>query len=120
MIEINHRSARSLYEQVRDEFKKLIVSGALAPDERIPSVRDLAARLAVNPNTIQRAYRALEEEGFVYSVAGKGSFVAARDGAATEPDPGLLERFDALVDELLFVGTPASQLIERIERRTHD
>ena len=72
MIQINYRDPRPIYEQVKDGFRKLIFSGVLRPDERMPSVRELAASLAINPNTIQRAYRELEQEGYICSVPGKG------------------------------------------------
>ena len=68
MISLNYRDSRPIYEQIRDELRKLIVSGAIAADEKLPSVRALAAQLAINPNTIQRAYNQLESEGYVYSI----------------------------------------------------
>ena len=77
MISLNYRDARPIYEQVKDGLRKLIVTGAMTPDERLPSVRALATQLAINPNTIQRAYTELENEGYIYSVPGKGSFVAS-------------------------------------------
>ena len=76
MISLNYRDSRPIYEQIRDELRKLIVSGALATDEKLPSVRALAAQLAINPNTIQRAYTQLEAEGYVYTVSGRGTFVS--------------------------------------------
>ena len=77
MISLNYRDSRPIYEQIRDGLRKLIVTGALSADEKLPSVRALAAQLAINPNTIQRAYNELEGEGYIYSVPGKGSFAAA-------------------------------------------
>ena len=76
MLSINYKDPRPIYEQVRDALRQLILSGAIAPGEKLPSVRELAASLAINPNTIQRAMAQLEAEGFVYTVAGRGSFVA--------------------------------------------
>lgn len=64
MISINFRDSRPIYEQVKDSLRRLIVSGALSPDEKLPSVRELASQLVINPNTIQRAYRELEHEGY--------------------------------------------------------
>ena len=68
MISLNYRDSRPIYEQIRDGLRKLIVTGALGADEKLPSVRALAAQLAINPNTIQRAYNELEGEGYIYSV----------------------------------------------------
>ena len=74
MITLNYRDARPIYEQVKDGLRRLIVSGAIADGEKLPSVRQLAGQLAINPNTIQRAYNELEAEGYAASVPGKGSF----------------------------------------------
>ena len=76
MITINYRDPRPIYEQIQTELRRLMLSGVLPPGSRLPSVRELAGQLAINPNTIQRAYAQLEMEGYVYSVAGRGTFVA--------------------------------------------
>ena len=75
MIQLNFRDARPIYEQVKEGFRQLILTGALPADTKLPSVRELAGELAINPNTIQRAYRELEAEGYICSVPGRGSFV---------------------------------------------
>ena len=79
MIAINYKDGRPIYEQVKEELRRLVVSGALRPGDKLPSVRELAGTLAINPNTIQRSYRELEAEGYITSVPGKGSFVSARE-----------------------------------------
>ena len=76
MIRLDYRDARPIYEQVKDGLRRLMVTGVLAPGEKLPSIRSLAMYLAINPNTIQRAYAQMEMEGYVYSVAGRGTFVA--------------------------------------------
>ena len=76
MLNLDYRDARPIYEQVRDNLRRLMVSGAIQEGEKLPPVRSLASNLAINPNTIQRAYAQLEMEGYVYSVAGRGTFVA--------------------------------------------
>ncbi len=78
MISLNYRDGRPIYEQIKDGLRQLIVTGALREGEKLPSVRTLASSLAINPNTIQRAYTELESEGYIYSIAGKGSFAANR------------------------------------------
>ncbi|WP_226003342.1 GntR family transcriptional regulator [Paenibacillus sp. BJ-4] len=75
MFELDIRSRKPIYEQLMDRVKEMIVYGSLQSDEQLPSVRALSAQLTVNPNTIQKAYRELEREGYIYSVQGKGSFV---------------------------------------------
>ena len=74
MLTLNYRDSRPIYEQIKDGLRRMIVTGAMAQDEKLPSVRALATQLSINPNTIQRAYNELEAEGYIYSVAGKGSF----------------------------------------------
>ena len=112
MIHINFRDARPIYEQVRDSFRQLIISGVLPAGDKMPSVRELASSLTINPNTIQRAYRALEQEGYIVSVPGKGSFVCDGDQAARARRQELLDRFDKLVGEMEQLGIPRRQLIE--------
>ncbi len=116
MISLNYRDSRPIYEQIKDNYKKLILSGAIAPDERLPSVRELAAQLAINPNTIQRAYRELESEGIVYTIPGKGSFA----GKAREVEEGRMQQlfadFDQMVAQLLLLGVSKEELQRRIEQ----
>ena len=76
MIQINYRDGRPIYEQVRDGFRQLILTGVLPPDTRMPSVRELATSLTINPNTIQRAYTELERQGYIYPVKGRGNFIS--------------------------------------------
>lgn len=115
-VNINYRDPRPIYEQVRDGLRALIISGALAGGEKLPSVRELAAQLAINPNTIQRAYRELEQEGYVYSVPGKGSFAAERAEVDTQRRDALLRRFDETVRELQYLGVDAETLRARMEK----
>ena len=120
MISINFRDARPIYEQVRDGFRQLILSGALPADTKMPSVRELAGQLAINPNTIQRAYRELESEGYIVSVPGRGSFVRERSDAATARRKELLAQLDTLAAELKLLGLTEEELAERMRGDTHD
>lgn len=79
MFQLDYGDSRPLYEQIRDKLRELTLRGLLPPHQQLPSVRDLAAMLTVNPNTIQKAYRELELEGYIYSVRGKGNFVAEKN-----------------------------------------
>ena len=76
MIVLDYRDSRPLYQQVKDSLRRMMLTGLLEPDEKLPSVRSLATQLAINPNTIQRAYTQLEAEGYVYTVSGRGTFVS--------------------------------------------
>lgn len=115
MIQLNYRDSKPIYEQIKDGFRKLIISGSLSANEKLPSVRELASGLAINPNTIQRAYRDLESEGYLYTIAGKGTFVAERQEIFDMRQQELLEEFDEIVEELYFLSVKKNDLIERID-----
>lgn len=81
MISIDYQSRTPIYEQIVERFQTLILKGILEPDSQMPSVRSLAVKLSINPNTIQKAYALLEQQGYIYSVKGRGNFIS---------DPSLL------------------------------
>lgn len=111
MIHINYRDSRPIYEQVKEELRKLIISHALAENEKLPSVREFASSLAINPNTIQRAYRDLEAEGYIYTIAGKGSFAAPKTDFSNHLRTDLLEQFEQITLNLLYLGEKKNDLI---------
>lgn len=114
MLTLNYRDSRPIYGQIKDGLRRLIVTGALEPDEKLPSVRSMAMDLAINPNTIQRAYAELEAEGFIYSVPGKGSFAARRLGAEAAQEArraALLERLRELIAELRYLNVTDSEIL---------
>ena len=114
MISLNYRDSRPIYEQIRDGLRKLIVTGALAPDEKLPSVRALAAQLAINPNTIQRAYRELESERWIVTVPGKGCFVCDAPPHPMTQRLQLLEELERLADALVASGVSREDLAQII------
>lgn len=110
MISLNYRDSRPIYEQLEEKLRRLILSGAIAENERLPSVRELASKLAINPNTIQRAYRELEQTGFIFSVPGKGSFAAKLSGVDENRRRTLREQLVAVWTELLQLGEDPNTL----------
>ncbi len=114
MFQLDYRDARPIYEQVRDGLRRLVVTGAIAQGEKLPSVRALAASLAINPNTIQRAYAALEEEGYLTAEPGKGNFAAKGGGGDSARREALLSQFDAAAAELVFLGMSPEELAQRV------
>jgi len=76
VFQLDYSDARPLYEQIKERIKTLIIRGVLVSNQQLPSVREMASNLTLNPNTIQKAYRDLEAEGYIYSVRGKGNFAA--------------------------------------------
>lgn len=114
MINLNTRDARPIYEQVKDGLRHLVVTGALRPGDQFPSVRALASSLAINPNTIQKAYESLESEGYLATTPGKGSFAALCSDPDAPRRQVLLGQFDATAAELLFLGLRPDELAARI------
>lgn len=114
MLNLDYRDARPIYEQVKDGLRRLMVTGVIQEGEKLPSVRTMAGTLAINPNTIQRAYEALESEGYVYSVPGKGSFAAPNTGVDEGRKHNLLQTFDQTAGELLFLGVSGQELWARV------
>ncbi len=116
MLQLNYRDSRPIYEQVRDGLRQLMVTGAIQPGDKLPSVRSLAGQLAINPNTIQRAYETLEQEGYAYSVPGKGSFAALPTDVTAKRREELLAQLDALAAELIPLGVTAEDIAARYAR----
>ena len=116
MISLNYRDSRPIYEQIRDGLRKLIVTGAMQPDEKLPSVRALAQQLSINPNTIQRAYNELESEGYIYSVPGKGSFASGDTSAEERRKQDLLEQLLELAAELNDLGVSGEELAALVRK----
>lgn len=105
MIRPDYKSGKSLHEQIEDEIKRLIISGAMKPDEQLPSVRELSMSMTVNPNTVQRAYKQLEQDGFIYSIKGKGNFVSTLSKTESRKrSEELLAHLSQTVKELAFLG----------------
>lgn len=121
MFELDTRSRKPIYEQLVDKLKELIINEVLKPDEQLPSVRQLAQQLTINPNTIQKAYRELENQGFIYSQKGKGSFVNPQHGAMDETKmKTIMEEIEKLVLEALYLGVTAQELIALVKKLDHE
>ena len=116
MIHLNYRDTRPIYSQIVDGFREQITAGVLLPGEKLPSVRDLATELAINPNTIQRAYRQLESEGWISSIQGKGCFVTGAPDVCVRERQRLLLEFDNLVQALERCGITRAELAEKLTK----
>ena len=120
MIRLDYRDARPIYEQVKDGLRRLMLSGVLQPGDQLPSVRKLATELAINPNTIQRAYAQLEAEGFVYSVAGRGSFVAEDGEQNIRRMEELTASLGETIEELRHLGMTEQQWLALWKEESND
>lgn len=116
MVNLDYRDARPIYTQIIDAYRSQIAAGVLQNGDRLPSVRELASQLAINPNTIQRAYRELEMAGWIATVPGKGCFVCGTPGEAVQEQQNLLQQFDQVTEALMASGIATEALIERLQQ----
>ena len=114
MIHLDYRDARPIYAQIIDGYREQIVTGILQPGDRLPSVRELATQLAINPNTIQRSYRQLEMEGWIVTIQGKGCFVCTVPSVSQREKDRLLAILDSTVQALENLGFSREMLAKRI------
>ena len=115
MFTLDYRDARPIYTQICDSIREQILTGVLQQGDKLPSVRELAAQLTINPNTIQRSYRILEDEGWIASVAGKGSFVCGVPQSLEADRKVLWEELEKLMQRFSFLGVEKKQIIHYIE-----
>ena len=116
MFSIDYRDPRPIYEQVKDGIRKLAYSGVLGPDDKLPSVRELAMKLAINPNTISRAYKELEQEGFIYTVTGRGTFINQEFDLNDSRKEELWQQYDKAVKGLLEISVSIEEMIEHLKQ----
>lgn len=114
MINLNPKDSRPIYEQICEKMRDLIIGGYLKENDKIPSVREMAVKLAINPNTIQKAYKTLETEGYIYAKAAKGYFVGITE-QSEQRLPMLIKEFSECVNELNFLGYEKEELLKIIE-----
>lgn len=115
MVHLDYRDLRPIYAQIADSFRQQILGGVLCREDKLPSVRELAMELSINPNTIQRAYRQLEMEGWIATVPGKGCFVCGKPQEAQEQETQLLRQFDNAAAGLLELGYTRQRLQDRLK-----
>ena len=116
MVHLDFRDARPIYAQIIDGYREQIASGILQPGDRLPSVRELATQLAINPNTIQRAYRQLEMDGWIVTMQGKGCFVCSAPSTRHAETQRLLAIFDSTTAALINLGTGREELVRRLNK----
>lgn len=116
MVHLDYRDARPIYTQIADNFRTQIQAGVLVEGDKLPSVRELASELAINPNTIQRAYRELEADGWIASISGKGSFVCTHKETADPDLQPLWAELDAAAEKLLKAGVSPQALLQHLKQ----
>jgi GntR family transcriptional regulator len=117
LIKVDTRGFVPLYEQVKAEIRRLAALGAVKPHDPLPSIRELAAEILVNPNTVARAYRELEQEGLIYTQKGRGSFLTARKAQDVDRDRGvhLIRKMDEAVREIKKFGLGQAEVRKLFE-----
>lgn len=120
MVLLDYRDVRPIYIQIIDGFKEQITAGILQIGDKLPSVRELASELAINPNTIQRSYRTLEAEGWIVTVPGKGCFVSANGNCQEQERKKQLAAFDEVCAALTALGMSREELCDRIRKGGND
>ena len=110
MIILDYRDRRPIYEQIVERFQELMMSSVLEKDAQLPSVRSLAMDLSINPNTIQRAYAELERKGYIYSVKGKGNFVADNRSLKDSRKEAVLKKQEETAMESMGLGVEGAML----------
>ena len=116
MVHLDYRDARPIYAQIIDGFREQIATGLLQPGDKLPSVRELASSLAINPNTIQRSYRRLEMEGWITTIPGKGCFVCGSHAGKEREINRWYSAFDEAAANLRALGIPVETLLRRLEK----
>ncbi len=111
---IDYQDSRPIYEQIAERYKLLILKGVMLPDEKMPSVRQLAMELSTNPNTIQRAYQELEHQGYLYSVKGRGNFVKANEHLREQKIDELKEQIRSILKEAKEAGIAPDELLKGV------
>lgn len=115
MFQLNYRDSRPFYEQIKENLRRLMATHSIAENEKLPSVRELSSSLTINPYMVQKAYHDLEDEGYIYTIPGKGSFAAPAENLPDTCSPELLLQFDRVVSELFLLSVPPRELKERIQ-----
>ncbi len=115
MIRIENDNPKAIYEQIYDEIVRLIFSKSLKPDEKLPSVRELASTIRINPNTIQKAYKYLEEDNYIYSVKGVGNFVKDADDLRNLHIKNIKDELFKLIKSLRELGLKDERIIELVK-----
>ncbi len=115
LINIDYQDKRPIYEQITEKLQNLIVKGVLAENDKIPSVRNMAIELSINPNTIQRAYQELERAGYIYTVKGRGNFVSPSESWKKDKLGEAMKDFEEKVTELIHLGVSGDEMHRHID-----
>lgn len=121
MFDIDFKSRRTIYEQLIKQIKMMIIQGVFEADEVLPPVNQLAREISINPNTIEKAYRKLESEGYIHTVPGEGRFIAdVREMADAERQEVLIRELGVIAEELMSLGVSTDAIKKKIDQVQND
>lgn len=112
----SYNDKRPIYEQIVDYFKEMILKGVYTTDMQLPSVRSLAVENSINPNTIQKAYTELERQNFIYSVKGRGSFVAPVERLSNYRREEMWQELRKLIKDASILGISREEFLEEVKK----
>lgn len=115
MIVIDYQNRKPIYEQIVERFEMLIIKGVLEPDSQMPSVRALATELSINPNTIQKAYAMLEQQGYIYPIKGRGNFVSDSRTLREEKKETFFHKMEELLEEGKEIGITKEECVYQVK-----
>ena len=112
MLSLNFQSRKPIYDQLYNNIVKLISIGEMKPGEKLPTVRQIASDLGINPNTASKAYQMLEKDGYIYSVVGKGSFISDTIDMKRSRENMINEKILAVIKEAYDCGLTKDEISE--------
>lgn len=116
IINLDYQNRTPIYEQIINEFERYVALGILNPKEQIPSIRELASTLGINPNTVKKAYEKLEAKGIIQTVSTKGTFISDHvDNVASEKIANDIELISKRISELEKLGISRKEILERLK-----
>ena len=126
MFQLNYQSHKSIYEQIVDNIKEQIMTGVLKENTQLPTVRELSQLLTINPHTVQKAFQTLDQEGYIYTIANKGTFVSSRKHVKID-EKKVDDTIHAIVEgykELIHMGMTQDEIhnkiLENMKGSSHD
>lgn len=126
MFQLNYQSHKSIYEQIVDNIKEQIMAGVLKENTQLPTVRELSQLLTINPHTVQKAFQTLDQEGYIYTIAGKGTFVSSRKYVKTDEEKAkaIINTIVESYKELIYMGMSQDEIhnkiLEKMKGGSHD
>lgn len=126
MFQLNYQSHKSVYEQIVDNIKEQIMTGVLKENTQLPTVRELSQLLTINPHTVQKAFQTLDQEGYIYTIAGKGTFVSSRKYVKTDEEKAkdIINTIVESYKELIYLGMSQDEIhnkiLEKMKGGSHD